>query len=336
MSDVSNPSFLVRMSSPTKSGRSPAMTRGGFSLIELLVAIGIIFLLLALLLPAVQQARESARRAQCQNHLKQLALAALNHEATFSHLPSNGWGFRWVGEPDRGFGQDQPGGWAYNILPFLEQKLLREMGSGENVIDKRIALGQLTETPLSIFRCPSRPAPALSPQLMRAVPYNAAPRAYVAKTDYACCEGDFVTDTMQGPPSLAAAETYRRWRDTKRATGVCFQRSMVRLAEITDGTSHTYLFGEKYVSRDGYNSTADPGYDQSLYSGVDWDITRWVLDPPIPDSDLQDPRSFGSAHFGGCQMAFCDGSVSTISYRIDSSLHRRLGNRHDGQAVSRQ
>jgi prepilin-type processing-associated H-X9-DG protein len=120
------------------------------------------------------------------------------------------------------------------------------------------------------------------------------------------------------------------WRDTSLATGICFQRSEVRFAEITDGLSNTYLFGEKYVSRDGYDSAEDPGHDQSLYSGVDWDVNRWGLDPPLPDSDFVDPRSFGSAHSGACQMAFCDGSVRSVSYSIDAETHRRLGNRRDG------
>ncbi|MDQ3329414.1 MAG: DUF1559 domain-containing protein [Planctomycetota bacterium] len=308
-------------------------SRSGFTIIELLVVIGVIAILLALLLPAVQSAREAARRTQCRNNLKQLALAVHNHESTYGRLPSNGWGFRWVGEPDRGTGKDQPGGWAYNLLAFLEQAPLREMGRGEAEAVKRESLGDLTATPLNLFHCPSRPGFTVGPQGFISAPFNAAFRPDVARTDYACCEGDFVTDTREGPATLAEAAAYPLWRDTSRATGVCFQRSEVRFAQITDGTSNTYLVGEKYVSRGGYDTTDDPGHDQSLYSGVDWDVNRWTLDPPLPDSDYSDPRTFGSAHAGGCQMALCDGSVRNVSYTIDVETHRRLGNRRDGLPV---
>ncbi|MGC1275464.1 MAG: DUF1559 domain-containing protein [Planctomycetaceae bacterium] len=308
--------------------------RRGFTLIELLVVIGVIGLLLALLLPAVQNAREAARRTQCRNNLKQLALAAANHESTFRRLPSNGWGYRWVGEPERGTGKDQPGGWAYNLLDFLEQKPLRDLGQGEPALEKWASLGRMTETTLAVVRCPSRSGSDLAPAEFANAPVNADWRAYVAKTDYACCEGDFVTDTGQGPASLDAASSYTEWRDTSKATGICFQRSEVRLAQITDGLSQTYLIGEKYVSRAGYETADDAGHDQSLYSGVDLDVNRWVLDPPLQDSDVSDPRSFGSAHQGACHMAFCDGSVRPISYKIDAETHRRLGNRKDGEPVT--
>ena len=100
-----------------------------FTLIELLVVITIIGLLLGLLLPVVQSSRESGRRTQCQNNLRQLGLAMQGHVAVHGEYPSNGWGYSWIGDPDRGTDKAQPGGWIYNILDFVEQQNLRSLGA---------------------------------------------------------------------------------------------------------------------------------------------------------------------------------------------------------------
>jgi prepilin-type processing-associated H-X9-DG protein len=98
--------------------------------VELLVVITIIGILIALLLPAVQAAREAARQTQCKNNLKQLALGCLNHENVTKRLPTNGWGFAWMGDADLGNDWRQPGGWIYNVLPYIEQQALHDMGAG--------------------------------------------------------------------------------------------------------------------------------------------------------------------------------------------------------------
>jgi len=310
--------------------------RDGFTVIELLVSITIIALLIALLLPAVMAAREAARKTRCRNNLKQIGLAFLQHENTHRHFPSNGWGFLWIGEPDRGSGKQQPGGWIYQILPFVEQEPLRKMGQGQPDGQRRMTLREVSETHVPIFSCPSRPGPNVGPRNIELSFRNADILFLAAKTDYAANEGDFITDTRGGPRTLQQGDTPGAylWRDTSRASGICFQRSEIRPRDIRDGLSQTYLVGEKYVSREHYFDAGDPGHDQPMYSGVDLDINRWVLRPPRTDDKPIEERRFGSAHAGGCFFVFCDGHVQFISENINPEIHRHLGNRHDGNVVS--
>ncbi len=108
----------------------PVSSSRGFTLVELLVVITIIGILIALLLPAVQAAREAARQAQCSNNLKQLALACLQSEQANRQIPSDGWGDWWTGDADLGSGRPQPGGWVYQVLPYVEQQALHDLGTG--------------------------------------------------------------------------------------------------------------------------------------------------------------------------------------------------------------
>jgi len=140
-------------------------SKRGFTLVELLVVITIIGILISLLLPAVQAAREAARRAQCNNNMKQLSLAVLNHESALKHLPTGGWDALFIGHPDCGAGMKQPGGWLFNILPYIEQSGLYNLQgnkSGSNLI---LAGSTLMSTPVAGFYCPSRRQAKTYPQL---------------------------------------------------------------------------------------------------------------------------------------------------------------------------
>jgi prepilin-type N-terminal cleavage/methylation domain-containing protein len=138
-------------------------SRRGFTIVELLVVIAIIGLLIAMLIPAVQAVRESARKMQCRNHLKQLAMAVLLHEQTHHHFPTGGWDWSWSGDPNRGFKHQQPGGWFYNILPYMEQQPLHDLGRGLKGDEKMTAHAQRIETLVTGGLCPSRRAEPIYP-----------------------------------------------------------------------------------------------------------------------------------------------------------------------------
>ena len=320
------------------NGRLARRADRGFTLVELLVVIAIIGILVALLLPAVQAARESARRTQCTNNLKQLALGFLIHQDSIGHLPTGGWGYGWSGHPDRGAGVDQPGGWGYNVLPYIEQQALHDLGAGESGTELGRSLARAMSTPLTAFSCPSR-RPAIlyanSSTFRLVSPFGISA---VARSDYAANAGDEnaaktgsgdVHDT--GPSDLARAADHT-WKFDE-LNGVVFQRSRVTPAKIADGLSKTYMVGERYVRVDFYENGRDPADDQCIFVGYNVDTLRWTFQPPLQDRPrLTNRWAFGSVH-NVFHMAFCDGSVHLLNYDIDLDAHRGLGNRDDGSTI---
>lgn len=355
-----------------KTSRSTAPLRhaecayyGGFTLVELLVVIAIIGILVALLLPAVQAAREAARRTQCLNNIKQLGTACHLHVDAHGFLPSAGWGDWWVGCPDMGAGERQPGNWAYQLLPFIEEASSRNIGQGFKCGDAASApaITEMIATPISIFYCPSRRSVSGYPW-RNTGNYNFTAPPLAAKTDYAASFGDVnLLDSDIGPPTL---ERYHSWRwkhsgplviahareklfstSPTGHSGVIFQRSEIKFSQITDGATHTYLLGEKNLMPEAYETSLTGNDDQSMYNGHDRDNLRSTFMwrpgaegvgpprwPPLPDTSLYEHTwGFGSAHHSGWAAVFCDGSVRFLPYDIDPYLHQRLGNRCDGQVT---
>jgi prepilin-type processing-associated H-X9-DG protein len=331
--------------------------------VELLVVIAIIGVLVALLLPAIQAAREAARRAQCKNNVKQLGLAMLNLESASGHLPPGGWGFKWMGDPDKGFGKDQPGGWCYGILPFLEQTQVSLLGKGASLPAKKIELGKQMAAVIPGYYCPSRraavgypskDASGVSPDAPIANVDDAAIPPLVGKSDYAMNGGHQPIATIatgQMMPecytSMSAACIVRA-RELDEAvaasSGVVGIRSEVKLRQIIDGTSNTIMAGEKFLQPRYYesgvgvdNTFKNVGDNSACYQGTDWDNTRYPTPSSLPLMDIDngdtnaDQRAFGSAHSAGINVVMVDGSVQQVSYDVDPVVWNLMGGRDDGQ-----
>ena len=297
----------------------------GFTLVELLVVITIIGILISLLLPAVQAAREAARRAQCGNNLKQIGLAMLNHENARRILPDGGekyWIARTIVDGIPTVAPKQNWGWPYQVLPYLEQENVWNLADDAEVI----------RTTLATYNCPSRRRPMVINN-----------RAMI---DYA---GNAGTD--DGPQS-AGDRGNTGWgmlgngRDApivRRPDGSSERSGSVGMAEIRDGTSNTILVGEKCLNA-GLLGTGQTDDDSGYIDGWDWDIVRWGYFQPARDFNDSNPSAahsgyvpyhsaFGSAHAGGFNACLCDGSVRVLSYSIELEVFKLLSNRKDGKPL---
>ncbi|HJS08063.1 MAG TPA: DUF1559 domain-containing protein [Pirellulales bacterium] len=311
--------------------------RKAFTLVELLVVIAIIGVLLAVILPAVQAAREAGRRMQCRNNLKQMALAANVHLDAHKFFPTAGWGWTWAGDPNYGYDLNQPGGWMYNILPYVEEQALHDLGKGaaENSVQRKTAIKSAIETVVPLYFCPTR-RPAQSLPYTHSGNYvNAQRPAVVARNDYVACSGDKI-GVCQGPGTYKEGLVgYNCWNSNSNSQmngmNVVRGSGLIALKRVTDGVSKTLLLGEKYLVVKSYETT-DGDNDQGWNMGHDSDIIRFCDTPPFNDALGQPPRYtvFGSAHPGGMQVTMADGSVHTIPYEIDPLVFRRLGIRNDG------
>jgi len=313
-----------------------AMSRSrGFTLVELLVVIAIIGILIALLLPAVQAAREAARRLQCSNNLKQTGLAVHGFHDSRNAIPPTYL---------TGMGHAT---WMVLLLPYLEQDTL--YGDDYAIHAYYWVPESVVQRNCPVYLCPShRSAPALSTQEhpTRANKYG---NRHGAVSDYVMNAGDgyaslWGTDyngisrathdhqTNQYNGTLEGSEpawTYTGWK------------SYTTFRDVTDGLSHTLLVGEKHV-RPGDEGNYYYG-DNSFYNddwsrtcgrpaGPNYPLARSPDDPTIPDASRT--YRFGSYHPGGiCQFVKADGSVTALISTIDTKILGYLANRKDGQVI---
>ena len=315
--------------------RTEINRRSGFTLVELLVVITVIALLVALLLPAVQTAREAARNIHCKNTMKGMALSNQNFESANQFFTGEGWGWRWLGDPDRGSGADQPGSWLYRLLPFTEAREIWGMASDQsaNEITQQQLDGaaQAMRTHLPWFNCPSRKDGRLTP-LAKDWPYrNAAQTDASATISYGANWGDTVIKFTSGPKTMSEEPG-----PYVKGTGVVYWHSRLRPNHISDGLSKTYFVTE-------YRWSVDPkrpeilenyyGYGVPLAGGFMTTATHVPTKDGIQDGRLEIEQlgQMGSAHPAGFNVAMCDGSVRTQAYEIEVTENRRFAKRDDSR-----
>jgi prepilin-type processing-associated H-X9-DG protein len=289
-------------------------------------------------LPAIQAAREAARRSECQNHLKQLSLACHLHNDTQKFFPSIGWGYSWVGDPDEGFGTGQPGGWHFNVLPYIEESAIRDLAKGTVYPAKKQILTHMLSHSLAVFQCPSRRGPGLRPVDQKSPLYNATRPLVSAKTDYGINAGTIGFNMDTGPSNFKLAPNYI-WQAKKldAENGIACYDLLIKPSMITDGLSNTLLIGDKLMDPEQYETGQANVDDQGLFFGLNADDAMFMNKDHLPFQDTGNVSVYylwGSAHPGAWNAAFCDGSVHAISYDADQDALISMADRADGKAVS--
>jgi prepilin-type N-terminal cleavage/methylation domain-containing protein len=321
----------------------------GFTLVELLVVIAIIGVLVALLLPAVQAAREAARRIQCSNNLKQVGLASLNYESANGSLPpgSTGWG----NDKNKNL---VGASWAIEILSFMEQQNVYNLFDFSNQKSYRstavnasgVSNVEAGRSWIEAFICPSD---AFADELVIPLGENEqefAPSTYkavagVIDQNFQPAEPRVWWDRLN-PGANGLRQTYNRFRGPLPATGDPIESKPVRIAQITDGTSNTVLVGEYHTRTSPFRKAIwASGWRYHAKGHLSRDQNGQSAIYRVPDMEfcLQSARdsggggvsflcyrSFASLHAGSLiQFVSCDGSVRGIAESIDDDIYLSLG-----------
>ena len=313
--------------------------RYAFTLIELLVVIAIIAVLVSLLLPAVQQAREAARRSACKNNLKQLGLAMHNYHDVYHVFPPG-----WIGAnpagPHTGLGSPDLTGfangfaWGAMVLPYIEQGALYDQLEFSLPLTDPANASSIGVR-VSIFQCPSDPKPDTA-----AVTDSAGNSFTLGTSNYMGVFGIREIDECEigSPPNVSATEQCR-------AEGVFYHNSKVAMRDMTDGTTHTIMLGERTTFYPNLNNRSNPFYGtwMGLVPNSDEGAERFLchaehnpnyaLEKDSAGLSIGDPGDFGSSHTGGAQFSLADGSVRFISENIDATTFQHLGQIADGHLI---
>ena len=326
----------------------------GFTLVELLVVISIIGTLISLLLPAVQAARESARRVQCSSQIKQIGLALQNFESTYGRLPPAGSGYSWCpAPPTRGDPAIYNSSGMVRLLPYLEQTAVYESfnlaeasaacptavrNTQGTLVGNPVANGNSAAcgTVLRSFLCPSDSTDPLARLMGTHYGPGGSYRGAATNYDFITSDNDF--------------EACNWWTDYAGTTRRMFgENSNARLAEVTDGLSNTLAIGETtrwhvngaalswayraWVMTGIDPGTVDPGINHWHLPHVD---PTWQSPPynPVPGRIRSYWAAAGSLHPGGCYFGLGDGSVRFLSQQTDLTTLERLCSMGDGEVVT--
>ncbi|QDT66303.1 DUF1559 domain-containing protein [Calycomorphotria hydatis] len=317
--------------------------RPGFTLIELLVVIGIIAILIALLLPAVQQAREAARRSQCKNNLKQIGLAMHNYHDAYSTLPPC-----YIRNREA---SDNDGHWTWSamILPFVEQAaLFQKFDVGAKTASQGLGAETVAfQSRYEIFRCPSDTGPTIYPGSGSSLGYtiNLDPPSGSSQSNVPVAITNYVVSNNNYLVRRNKATNYLNGRDGGSgggAVGAFWEDSRCRFRDVTDGLSNTILVGERAYEIEGNEMLAamlfavrDTGSSGSMGAGpscqfdcpdssTNQGLTSIAASSlgginPAPITGSHDNASYSSRHVGGAQFLMGDGSVHFLSENIDNS-----------------
>jgi prepilin-type N-terminal cleavage/methylation domain-containing protein len=333
------------------------LIRHGFTLVELLVVIAIIGVLIGLLVPAVQAARESARRMSCQNSLKQIGLGALNVESSTGAYPTTGiaaplWTsprISWTdtNQQNRDIYGTPATTWMYQILPFIEQQAVFDMRLVGNGLQATGATCLKTAR-IGAYNCPGRSnrTNTESGQVYALFDY-----ASFARMDGSNSSRDMASPGTWTPPysqagcDLMYGGIICPGGFTGDAGNTFTKASSMRIANVTDGTSHTFMIAEKSVRTSHYSGGSN--YDRwgGMYPAGHWEFIRqlgWYGplqdDAPrsssLPAWETSGDRGFGASHPAGFGMVMADGSVRISSYDISKDILKTIGVRNDGAGRS--